>query len=162
MAHNAFVNQTANRKSSGSDNNSRHGLHIAQLEPCERQCSFDQQIARDPFVEPTTSTEDPGSSATTIDPRIQPVGCRLVSAHPQSHLVHEQPLFASTEDYYAIFQTVPSVGEDATVDQPMGVIRKKTAARGTEGGTKYHCDVCSVDVTSTVSPDPIREFRQAF
>ncbi|PGH27048.1 hypothetical protein AJ80_01233 [Polytolypa hystricis UAMH7299] len=32
----------------------------------------------------------------------------------------------------------------------MGVIRKKTAARGTEGGTKYHCDVCSVDVTSTV------------
>ncbi|KAK2791403.1 Transcriptional adapter ada2 [Onygenales sp. PD_10] len=32
----------------------------------------------------------------------------------------------------------------------MGVIRKKTATRGTEGGTKYHCDVCSVDVTSTV------------
>ncbi|KAL1957319.1 hypothetical protein VTO42DRAFT_6108 [Malbranchea cinnamomea] len=32
----------------------------------------------------------------------------------------------------------------------MGVIRKKSAGRGTEGGTKYHCDVCSVDVTSTV------------
>ncbi|KAI1935936.1 Transcriptional adapter ada2 [Ophidiomyces ophidiicola] len=32
----------------------------------------------------------------------------------------------------------------------MGVIRKKNAARGTDGGTKYHCDVCSVDVTSTV------------
>ncbi|KAK2746642.1 Transcriptional adapter ada2 [Myotisia sp. PD_48] len=32
----------------------------------------------------------------------------------------------------------------------MGVIRKKTATRGTDGGTKYHCDVCSVDVTSTV------------
>ncbi|KAL1981157.1 hypothetical protein VTN96DRAFT_3004 [Rasamsonia emersonii] len=32
----------------------------------------------------------------------------------------------------------------------MGVIRKKTATRGTEGGTKYHCDVCSVDITSTV------------
>lgn len=32
----------------------------------------------------------------------------------------------------------------------MGVIRKKAAARGTEGGTKYHCDVCSVDITSTV------------
>ncbi|CBF70441.1 chromatin-binding transcription regulator ADA2 [Aspergillus nidulans FGSC A4] len=32
----------------------------------------------------------------------------------------------------------------------MGVIRKKTATRGTEAGTKYHCDVCSVDVTSTV------------
>jgi len=33
----------------------------------------------------------------------------------------------------------------------MGVIRKKTASRGTEAGTKFHCDVCSVDVTSTVS-----------
>lgn len=32
----------------------------------------------------------------------------------------------------------------------MGVIRKKTASRGTEAGTQYHCDVCSVDVTSTV------------
>ncbi|KAM5432405.1 Transcriptional adapter ada2 [Microsporum ferrugineum] len=32
----------------------------------------------------------------------------------------------------------------------MGVIRKKTAARGTDGGTKYHCDVCSIDITSTV------------
>lgn len=33
----------------------------------------------------------------------------------------------------------------------MGVIRKKTATRGGEGGVKYHCDVCSVDITSTVS-----------
>ncbi|EAL93359.1 hypothetical protein KXV70_005859 [Aspergillus fumigatus] len=32
----------------------------------------------------------------------------------------------------------------------MGVIRKKTASRGTEAGTKYHCDICSADVTSTV------------
>lgn len=33
----------------------------------------------------------------------------------------------------------------------MGVIRKKAVAiRGNDGGTKYHCDVCSVDVTSTV------------
>lgn len=40
--------------------------------------------------------------------------------------------------------------EDETEPQPMGVIRKKTASRGTEAGTKYHCDICSVDVTSTV------------
>lgn len=33
----------------------------------------------------------------------------------------------------------------------MGVIRKKTANRGGEGGVKYVCDVCSVDITSTVS-----------
>jgi transcriptional adapter 2-alpha len=34
----------------------------------------------------------------------------------------------------------------------MGVIKKKTGTRGTEGGTKYVCDVCSSDITSTVSP----------
>jgi transcriptional adapter 2-alpha len=32
----------------------------------------------------------------------------------------------------------------------MGVIKKKTGTRGTEGGTKYVCDVCSSDITSTV------------
>lgn len=32
----------------------------------------------------------------------------------------------------------------------MGVIRKKTTSRGTEGGLKYICDVCSADITSTV------------
>ena len=32
----------------------------------------------------------------------------------------------------------------------MGVIRKNAASRGSDGGTKYHCDVCSVDITSTV------------
>ncbi|KEY66317.1 hypothetical protein S7711_02779 [Stachybotrys chartarum IBT 7711] len=31
----------------------------------------------------------------------------------------------------------------------MGVIRKKTATRGGEGGVKYVCDVCSSDITST-------------
>lgn len=34
----------------------------------------------------------------------------------------------------------------------MGVIKKKTVTRGTEGGVKYVCDVCSADITSTVSP----------
>jgi hypothetical protein len=32
----------------------------------------------------------------------------------------------------------------------MGVIKKKTGTRGTEGGIKYVCDVCSADITSTV------------
>jgi len=32
----------------------------------------------------------------------------------------------------------------------MGLIKKKTAVRGTEGGVKYICDVCSADITSTV------------
>lgn len=33
----------------------------------------------------------------------------------------------------------------------MGVIRKKTASRGGDGGVKYVCDVCAADITSTVS-----------
>lgn len=32
----------------------------------------------------------------------------------------------------------------------MGVIRKKTATRGAEGGVKFVCDCCSADITSTV------------
>jgi len=38
----------------------------------------------------------------------------------------------------------------------MGVIRKKTVTRGTEGGLKYICDVCSADITSTVSSPSTR------
>ena len=33
----------------------------------------------------------------------------------------------------------------------MAIIRKKSAARGAEGGVKYVCDVCSADITNTVS-----------
>ena len=33
----------------------------------------------------------------------------------------------------------------------MGVIKKKTITRGTEGGLKYICDVCAADITATVS-----------
>jgi hypothetical protein len=40
--------------------------------------------------------------------------------------------------------------EDERIERSMGVIRKNAASRGTEGGTKYHCDVCSIDITSTV------------
>lgn len=32
----------------------------------------------------------------------------------------------------------------------MGLIKKKTAVRTTEGGIKYICDICSVDITATV------------
>lgn len=33
----------------------------------------------------------------------------------------------------------------------MGLIKKKTAVRTTEGGIKYICDICSSDITATVS-----------
>jgi transcriptional adapter 2-alpha len=49
-----------------------------------------------------------------------------------------------------IFETDLDTVEDERAGRSMGVIRKKTATRGTEGGTKYHCDVCSIDITSTV------------
>lgn len=39
----------------------------------------------------------------------------------------------------------------------MGVIKKKTAVRGTEGGVKYICDVCSADITSTVRAKAVPE-----
>ncbi|TAQ83427.1 hypothetical protein B7494_g8247 [Chlorociboria aeruginascens] len=54
-------------------------------------------------------------------------------------------------------QKTPAVSEDSSVQlrnrqqtASMGVIRKKTATRGGEGGVKYVCDVCSADITSTV------------
>ena len=46
--------------------------------------------------------------------------------------------------------TTSEAEEDARIERSMGVIRKNAASRGTEGGTKYHCDVCSIDITSTV------------
>ena len=55
------------------------------------------------------------------------------------------------EATYSDLQSTDSeAAEDERIERSMGVIRKKTATRGTEGGTKYHCDVCSIDVTSTV------------
>jgi hypothetical protein len=43
----------------------------------------------------------------------------------------------------------------------MGVIKKKTGTRGTEGGIKYVCDVCSSDITSTVSAAEVLPSRAA-
>lgn len=45
-------------------------------------------------------------------------------------------------------------GGEAQGVENMGVIRKKTATRGGEGGVKYVCDVCSADITSTVGTPP--------
>lgn len=48
------------------------------------------------------------------------------------------------------YSTNSEAEEDARIERSMGVIRKNAASRGTEGGTKYHCDFCSIDITSTV------------
>ena len=44
-------------------------------------------------------------------------------------------------DYQAWQSTDSEVEEDARIERSMGVIRKNAASRGSEGGTKYHCDV---------------------
>lgn len=52
--------------------------------------------------------------------------------------------------YRQIVQPESDAEEDDRIERSMGVIRKNAASRGSDGGTKYHCDVCSIDITSTV------------
>lgn len=60
-------------------------------------------------------------------------------------------ILTTLEDSNAQYQSTDSeVEEDARIKRSMGVIRKNAASRGSDGGTKYHCDVCSIDITSTV------------
>ena len=55
------------------------------------------------------------------------------------------------EDPNAQYHSTDSEAEEnARIERSMGVIRKNAASRGSDGGTKYHCDVCSIDITSTV------------
>lgn len=44
-------------------------------------------------------------------------------------------------DYKAWQSTDSEAEEDARIGRSMGVIRKNAASRGSDGGTKYHCDV---------------------
>ncbi|OKL57062.1 hypothetical protein UA08_07613 [Talaromyces atroroseus] len=83
----------------------------------------------------------------------------LLACHPEAVLLHSHaeafliiPVHRPLHSWRAFntLETDSDKAEDETKDHSMGVIRKKTATRGTEGGTKYHCDVCSVDITSTV------------
>lgn len=53
-------------------------------------------------------------------------------------------------DYAQYISDDSDLEEDARIEKSMGVIRKNAASRGGDGGTKYHCDVCSIDITSTV------------
>jgi hypothetical protein len=76
----------------------------------------------------------------TLDDDDENLHCRLPFRSPS-------PLSGG---YSVLSDTDSDKAEDERIERSMGVIRKKTAARGTEGGTKYHCDVCSVDITSTV------------
>lgn len=73
--------------------------------------------------------------------------------NPHYPILHSQSLHVRLNSYTTT--KLPGLPGSRTATRPpartMGVIRKKTAARGAEGGVKYHCDVCSVDITSTVS-----------
>lgn len=74
------------------------------------------------------------------------------SQHQQVATPADPPLLPSASPA-AIPPTIASPcdpGTQAEDASTMGVIRKKTATRGGEGGVKYVCDVCSADITSTV------------
>jgi transcriptional adapter 2-alpha len=56
----------------------------------------------------------------------------------------------NVDKFRRIVATESEEEEDERIERSMGVIRKNAASRGSDGGTKYHCDVCSIDITSTV------------
>ena len=81
------------------------------------------------------------------------LGYKRVRLHsPHSELSVSRPSNSPTDvdDYDEYCSTDSEAEEDARIERSMGVIRKNAASRGTDGGTKYHCDVCSIDITSTV------------
>lgn len=69
---------------------------------------------------------------------------------PQSDCKRAEQAADALEDYWQHQSTDSEAEEDARIERSMGVIRKNAASRGSDGGTKYHCDVCSIDITSTV------------
>jgi transcriptional adapter 2-alpha len=62
----------------------------------------------------------------------------------------DQTLIAFEDPNAQYHSTDSEAEENARIERSMGVIRKNAASRGSDGGTKYHCDVCSIDITSTV------------
>jgi hypothetical protein len=85
-----------------------------------------------PFFQQTLAP-DPGFPFDSGPPSRLPTQKRNPKAKPKTNSRHIKP------------------DPDEPIESiEMGVIRKKTATRVGEGGVKYHCDVCSVDVTSTV------------
>ena len=70
------------------------------------------------------------------------------SRHPASSAHTKRP--KSVHDHEDYPSTDSEAEEDARIERSMGVIRKNAASRGGDSGTKYHCDVCSSDITSTV------------
>ena len=91
-------------------------------------------------------------TATSFQQKVFAVGVALTRA---------EDLHSSASRPAASVAQSASGGPLPAGDATMGVIRKKTAARGAEGGVKYVCDVCSADITSTVSDrDDLRVSRR--
>jgi transcriptional adapter 2-alpha len=85
-----------------------------------------------------SDSDPPPERAEPLTPRSQSVSS---SPPERPDYVHDYDQYQSTDS---------EDEEDARIAESMGVIRKNAASRGTDGGTKYHCDVCSIDITSTV------------
>lgn len=73
-------------------------------------------------------------------------------AHPFTALTPDtDQTLVALEDLNTQYQSTDSEAEeDERIKASMGVIRKNAGSRGDGAGTKYHCDVCTIDVTSTV------------
>ena len=114
------------------------------------QLSYNTPIAkrRTPFRStrrPVSYTlEEPDSDSASSDSYKTPVSQPRLTpdlSHCDATIPHEYAQFISDDS---------DLEEDARIEKSMGVIRKNAASRGGDGGTKYHCDVCSIDITSTV------------
>ncbi|KAK5556722.1 Transcriptional adapter ada2 [Exophiala xenobiotica] len=87
--------------------------------------------------------DDPESDSACSTPR--------VASFTRDPLADSAACDATIPDDYARYLSPDSdIEKDARIERSMGVIRKNAASRGGDGGTKYHCDVCSIDITSTV------------
>lgn len=102
-----------------------------------------QTLGKSPFTTPVSFGSYRRLRQSTLVQRYETGRC--TDSYTPSYSSNDEPELTETDS---------DAEEDARIERSMGVIRKKTATRGTEGGTKYHCDVCSVDVTSTVSCFP--------
>lgn len=89
--------------------------------------------------------EDFHSIQSTFNPQSPAEGLQYRSAGSKSPDACEPPA-----DYAQYFSSDSEQEEDERIARSMGVIRKNAASRGGDGGTKYHCDVCTIDITSTV------------
>lgn len=117
-------------------------LHSPPQTPTPHRRNHPIRVTRRPvdytLLDPESDSDSPSERAELPTPRSQSVSS---TTPDRSHYLHDYDQYLSTDS---------DDEEDARIARSMGVIRKNAASRGPDGGTKYHCDVCSIDITATV------------